>query len=91
MCTVELLVQEMQKQVDVQPQVPLEKVHELVRLELCLKKVFDRHKRACPRDLYMAARSLNVEYSDLVAGYREVDLVPVSFTYTTPRNQDASL
>jgi hypothetical protein len=74
----------MQKEIDVQFQTAFEDVEELVIVELCLKEVVHWNLGTGSWNLNAASAGLKEEDSDLVAGYDDVDLVPVTVTVTLP-------
>lgn len=86
---IKLLINQMQQQIHIQPQPPLEKRHELVRLKLRLQQVLDRHQRARARHLDVRAAALEREDADLVARDGQVDLAPVALGDPLPGDEDA--
>lgn len=86
-CTVELLVQQMQEKIDVQPHITLKQVHILVIGELSCEQRVHWDLGTGARNLDASSTSLNEENANFVARYRKVDLVPVSIGCPFPRYQ----
>jgi hypothetical protein len=76
----------MEEEVDVYSQRAFEDVHELVSCKLGSKKLLEWDLGACSGNLNASHTAFYREDTNLVARYREVDLVPLLFRISLPRD-----
>lgn len=77
----------MQKQINIEADSAFEKIHELVVVELGLEEVIHWDLGTGPGNLNGSLASFKEEDAHFVAGYGQVDLVPVTRVIAIPGDQ----
>ena len=86
---IKFLHNQMQKQIDIDPQLPLKEVHELRVVELRLQQIVQWDLRVRARDHHVAGRAIDGEHADLVRRKRQVHAIPLALAVAAPVHEDA--